>query len=73
MTEEDEGKMTWEEIMGRRVGRVVEGLWEGRTQREKSRKEREVLGVLWTPSIIIFLIRRRRKIILLQDPGEVNL
>ena len=40
MTEEDEGRMTWEEIMGRRVGRVVEGLWEGRTQREKSRKER---------------------------------
>jgi hypothetical protein len=47
MTEEDEGRMTWEEIMGRRVGRVVEGLWEGRTQREKSRKERGDWGS-WT-------------------------
>ena len=46
MTEEDEGRMTWEEIMGRRVGRVVEGLWEGRTQREKSRKERGDWGEL---------------------------
>ena len=47
MTWEDEGRMTWEEIMGRRVGRVVEGLWEGRTQREKLRKER---GDLSTPA-----------------------
>ena len=47
MTWDDEGRMTWEEIMGRRVGRVVEGLWEGRTQREKSRKERGDWGS-WT-------------------------
>ena len=40
MTWDDEGRMTLEEIIGRRGGRVVEGLWEGRTQREESRKER---------------------------------
>ena len=37
---EDEGRMTCEEKVGRRVGRGVEGPWEGRTQREKSREER---------------------------------
>jgi hypothetical protein len=37
---EDEGRMTCEEKVGRRVGRGLEGPWEGRTQREKSREER---------------------------------
>ena len=44
MTWDDEGRMTWEEMMGRRGGRVVEGLWKGRTQREKSRKESDDWG-----------------------------
>ena len=47
MTWEDEGRMTSEEIMGRRGGRVVEGLWKGRTQLEKLRKERGDWGS-WT-------------------------
>ncbi len=49
--------------------------WTPGTQDKQStpNQTREVLGAQRAPSIIIFLIRRIRKILLLQGPGEVNL